>query len=158
MKKKTKILDKEFSLIKEYIDYQEKNNLKISKANVGWHLDHSLKVINSVFAALETSSSNDYTRKFNVLRLFTFTLGSFPRGKAKSPKRVLPPEIIEKEDIENQLEKAITNFEKIEGLEENQFFMHPLFKQLNKKQTIKFLRLHTNHHLKIVKDIVQKLL
>jgi hypothetical protein len=149
------MLHKEFRVIQEYIDYQEKKNLKISKADVGWHLDHSLKVINSVFEALETSNSNDYKKKFNVLRLFTFTLGSFPRGKAKSPKRVLPPVIILKGDIENQLEKAILNFKKIENLEENQFFMHPLFKQLNKKQTIKFLRLHTNHHLKIVRDIIQ---
>ncbi len=149
------MLDREFSAIKEYIDCQEKKNLKISKANVGWHLDHSLKVINSVFEALRNSSSDDYKKNFNTLRLFTFTLGFFPRGKAKSPKRVLPPEIILKEDIETQLEKAIINLKKIEILDENQSFTHPLFKQLNKKQTIKFLKLHTNHHLKIVKDIVQ---
>jgi hypothetical protein len=149
------MLDKEFSLIKEYIGNQEKKNLMISKANVGWHLDHSLKVINSVFEALKNSNSEDYKKQFNGLRLFTFTVGFFPRGKAKSPKRVLPPEIILREDIETQLEKAIRNFETIYGIEENQFFTHPLFKQLNKKQTIKFLRLHTNHHLKIIKDIVQ---
>lgn len=40
------------------------------------------------------------------------------------------------------------------SLDENQFFTHTLFKQLNKKQTLKFLGLHTNHHLKIVKDIL----
>ena len=149
------MLDKEFSLIKEYLGNQEKKNLVISKANVGWHLDHSLKVINSVFEALKNSNSEDYKKQFNGLRLFTFTLGFFPRGKAKSPKRVLPPEIILREDIETQLEKAIKNFETMDSIGENQFFTHPLFKQLNKKQTIKFLRLHTNHHLKIVKDIVQ---
>ena len=149
------MLDKEFSVIKEYIDHQGKKNLKISKANVGWHLDHSLKVINSVFEALENSNPDDYKKEFNGLRLFTFTLGFFPRGKAKSPKRVLPPEIILKEGIETQLEKAIWSFEIANSFDENQFFTHPLFKQLNKKQTLKFLRLHTNHHLKIVKDIVQ---
>jgi len=146
------MLDKEFSIIKEYIDHQEEKNLKISKANVGWHLDHSLKVINSVFEVLESSNSDDYKKKFNGLRLFTFTLGFFPRGKAKSPKRVLPPEIILKEGIETQLEKAIINIETMNSFDKNQFFTHPLF---NKKQTLKFLRLHTNHHLKIVKDIVQ---
>ena len=146
---------KEFNVIRAYIICQEKENLKISKGNVGWHLDHSLKVINSVFEAITTSSSLDYKKEFNGLRLFIFTVGFFPRGKAKSPKRVLPPEVILKEDIENQLEKAIRNFETIDSLDKNQFFTHPLFQQLNKKQTIKFLRLHTNHHLKIVKDILK---
>jgi hypothetical protein len=148
------MLEKEFTFIKEYIIHQEEKNIKISKGSVGWHLDHSLKVINSVFEALKNSNSEDYKKQFNGLRLFTFTLGFFPRGKAKSPKRVLPPEIIVKEDIENQLEKAMENMAMVSVLEDNQFFTHPLFKQLNKKQTLKFLKLHTKHHLKIVEDIL----
>jgi hypothetical protein len=83
-----------------------------------------------------------------------FTLGFFPRGKASAPKSVLPPEIINLKDLENQLEVAIQHLEVIDSFEEYQFFTHPLFKQLDKKQTIKFLKLHTNHHLKIVKEIL----
>ena len=147
------MLDKEFDLIRRNINHYKNEDLKISKASIGWHLDHSLKVINGVCDALQSSKASDYKKEFNGLRLLTFTLGFFPRGKAKSPKRVLPPEIILKEDIQNQLSLALRNIEKIEGLEGNQFFTHPLFKQLNKKQTIKFLKLHTNHHLKIVREI-----
>lgn len=149
------MLHKEFSFIKANIQHLEKEDLKVSKGNVGWHLDHSLKVINSVYENIKESKPADYKKEFNLLRLLTFTLGSFPRGKVKSPKRVLPPEIILKEDVENQLGEAIKNLEIIEGFDENQFFTHPLFKQLNKKQTIKFLGLHTNHHLKIVKEILK---
>lgn len=149
------MLEKEFLLIKEYIKDFEKENLEISKGSVGWHLDHSLKVINGVYRALKESDPSEYKRKFNGLRLFAFTLGSFPRGRAKSPKRVLPPEIIIKEDIEKQLTSAIKNFKSFQDLKENQYFTHPLFKQLNKKKTIKFLKLHTNHHLKIIKDILK---
>jgi hypothetical protein len=47
------------------------------------------------------------------------------------------------------------NLESFNDLEKNSFFIHPLFKQLNKKQTIKFLKLHTNHHFKIIKDILK---
>jgi hypothetical protein len=149
------MLSKEFSFIRANIAHLEKENLEISKGNVGWHLDHSLKVINSVYQNIKESNPNDYQAKFNFLRFLTFTIGSFPRGKATSPKSVLPPEIIVKEDIENQLHLAIKNVETIISFDENQFFTHPLFKQLNKKQTIKFLGLHTNHHLKIVKEILR---
>lgn len=148
-------MDREFQLIKEYLEFFEKENTKISRASVGWHLDHSLRVFDSVFVTMKNSKPADYKKEFNALRLLTFTIGSFPRGKVKAPKRVLPPEIISKQDIENQLNKAIKNYKIIEGLERSQHFTHPLFKQLNKKQTLKFLKLHTNHHLKIVRDILK---
>ena len=148
-------MNREFNLLKNYIQYKDKGNLKVSKANIGWHLDHSLKVINSVCATLRISNANDYRKEFNGFRILTFALGFFPRGKAKSPKRVLPPSIIKKKDIENQLEEAIKNIASIKELQENQYFTHPIFKQLNKKQTVRFLKLHTNHHLKIVKDIFE---
>ncbi|MFY9241810.1 MAG: DUF1569 domain-containing protein [Polaribacter sp.] len=149
------MLLKEFSFIKESIKFKEKENLKISKANVGWHLDHSLKVINSVYDALKISNPKDYKKEFVTLRLITFALGRFPRGRVKSPKRVLPPELILKEDLESQLELVIKNLDSLKQFNKNQYFTHPLFKHLNKKQTVKFLKLHTKHHLKIVKDILK---
>ena len=150
------MLNKELELIKSYLKYLDVGNQEISKGSVGWHLDHSLKVINNVSVALIKSDVRDYNSKFNLLRLITFTIGFFPRGKAKSPKRVLPPEEISIEDVKNQLDLATKNIELIKTLKNHQYFIHPLFKQLNKKQTIKFLRLHTNHHLKIIRDILNK--
>lgn len=149
------MLNKEFNFIRENLIHIEKGNLKVSKANVGWHIDHSLKVVNSVYESLKSSNPLEYKKEFNSLRSIIFFLGFFPRGKAKSPKRVLPPEIIKKEEIETQLNLAIKNLESLQLISENQFFTHPLFKQLNKKKTIKFLGLHTNHHLKIIKDILK---
>ncbi|KGL61894.1 hypothetical protein [Polaribacter sp. Hel1_85] len=149
------MLQKEFHFIQEHLVYIDKEDIDVSKANVGWHLDHSLKVVNSVCTAIKNSNAIDYKREFNLLRLITFTLGFFPRGKAKAPKRVLPPEVVLKEEIKSQLELAFSNLEMMKVLDENQYFTHPLFKQLNKKQTLKFLKLHTNHHLKIVKDILK---
>jgi hypothetical protein len=149
------MLHKEFSLIRVYLKDEKKQKLSVSKSDVGWHIDNSLKVINSVSEALINSDPKDYKSRFNVMRFFAFTIGSFPRGKAKAPKRVLPPKKILKEDIKNQLELAVQNIVSINNTGENQYFMHPLFKELNKKQTIKFLKLHTNHHLKIIRDILK---
>lgn len=149
------MLQKEFSFIEAHLSHINEESLNISKANVGWHLDHVLKVINVVSEALKNSNPEEYKRKFNRLRFVIFALGFFPRGKAKSPKRVLPPEIILQTAIENQLKVAIQNLEAIQSLNEHSNFTHPLFQQLNKKQTLKFLKLHTKHHLNIVKDILK---
>tara|TARA_R110002051_G_scaffold104720_1_gene177510 strand:- start:3 stop:452 length:450 start_codon:yes stop_codon:yes gene_type:complete len=149
------MLEKELKFIEDSIQFKERKNLKVSKATVGWHLDHTLKVLNGVLLAIKNSDPKLYQKKFNSLRFITFTLGMFPRGKAKSPKRVLPPEIIETTAIENQLKEVATNLKIMNDLKENQYFQHPFFNHLNKKQTIKFIVLHTNHHLKIIKDILK---
>ncbi|WP_298878794.1 DUF1569 domain-containing protein [uncultured Polaribacter sp.] len=149
------MLDKELQLINKYTNHYKTVNLKVSKSSVGWHLDHSLKVINLVNDTIKKSKESDFKKEFSGLRLLTFTFGFFPRGKARSPKRVLPPEVILKEDIENQLKIAKEHLKSFEDLDDNQFFTHPLFKQLNKRQTQKFLKLHTNHHLKIIKEILR---
>lgn len=149
------MLQKELSFINDNIRNLDIVNLKISKASVGWHLDHSLKVINGVLGAITESDPKEYYPKFNFLRFIVFLKGSFPRGKAKSPKRVLPPEIILEKALQQQLNLAEEKIKIIPKLQEKQHFSHPIFKQLNKKQTIKFLQIHTQHHLNIVRDILK---
>ncbi|UAM98723.1 DUF1569 domain-containing protein [Polaribacter litorisediminis] len=148
------MLDKEFSAIQHYISLKDKENTSVSKGNVAWHLDHSLKVINSVCTTFKASKESEYKRQFNATRLLIFALGFFPRGKVKAPKQVTPPTIIEKKDLKNQLNEAIKNIEVIKNLHPHQNFVHPIFKQLDRNQTLKFLKLHTTHHLKIIKDIL----
>ena len=49
-------------------------------------------------------------------------------------------------------ENKINPFD-LETLNANSYFKHPYFGDLNLKKTLWFLNLHTNHHLKIIKDI-----
>ena len=149
------MLNKEFLKIEEYFDNIDQINLNVSKTSVGWHIDHSLKVINKVCETLIISNPKEFQQGFNLKRRIIFALGFFPRGKARSPKRVLPPEVILISDLKSQLEEAKSNLKNIQELEEDCFFTHPIFKKLNKKQTLKFMGLHTNHHLKIIKDIIK---
>ncbi|MGC6431953.1 MAG: DUF1569 domain-containing protein [Jejuia sp.] len=85
-----------------------------------------------------------------------FGLNYIPRGKAKSPKIVLPPEIILKESLVAQFNDAKGYLEKMDAVNEKQYFKHFIFGTLSKKQTLRFLLLHTHHHLKIVKDILKQ--
>jgi len=149
------MLDQELSFIKKHLHHLEKENSAVSKANVGWHLDHSLKVMHSVLDTLKNSDASEYKKRFNFFRFYIFLKGSFPRGKVRSPKRVLPPEIILKEDLERQLHLVENKLKNYTTIQENQYFTHPIFKQLNKKQTFKFLKLHSQHHFKIIQDILK---
>jgi hypothetical protein len=53
------------------------------------------------------------------LRVDSFAFGSFPLGKAVSPKRVLPSEILVIEYIEKQIAVAVLNLKTFDDLEEN---------------------------------------
>ncbi|APX99146.1 DUF1569 domain-containing protein [Lacinutrix venerupis] len=151
-KKVKKTLDK----LNSNINNHTISNPQVSKSSIGWHIDHSLKVINNVIIALHKSNPELYKKNFSFLGKVFFMLGFFPRGKAKAPKQVKPPEIILKEDIISQMQLAKTNVETISKLHKNAFFKHPFFGDINSKRIYRFLELHTNHHLKIIDDILKK--
>ena len=127
----------------------------ISKASVGWQLDHSLKVLNVVFDMLKNSKTEDYKWKFNFWRSYCFLINGFPRGRAKAPKSVRPLDIISLDGLNKQLQEARENLATIDDLPSKTNITHHIFGSLNKKQTIRFLNIHTEHHLKIVRDILK---
>jgi hypothetical protein len=141
--------------LENHIENYAVSNPKTSNANVGWHIDHSLKVINKVVASLQSSDPKLYANNFSFLGKVFFTLGFFPRGKAKAPKHVKPPEVILKEDLISQTELAKDNINTITELDKNAFFKHPIFGNVNTTRVTRFLILHTNHHLKIINDILK---
>ncbi len=127
----------------------------VSKVSVAWHLDHGLKVINGIYSALRKSEPSQYKKNYNLTRSAVYFAGAMPRGVGKSPKSVLPPEEILVADINKQLEEARGNIEKLKALPINANFKHPVFGVLNRDQSIRFLEIHTEHHLKIIRDILK---
>nr|WP_321221757.1 DUF1569 domain-containing protein [uncultured Psychroserpens sp.] len=142
--------------LEAHIENHTVSNPKISKSGIAWHIDHSLKVINRVCETLQASDPETYRNNFSLLGKIFFTLGFFPRGKAKAPKYVIPPETILKEDLISQLQLARTNVNTIDDLHKDAYFKHPFFGNVNSKRIYRFLELHTNHHVKIINDIVTK--
>jgi len=147
--------------LSEYLDKIESNipkfeekNLKVSMSTIGWQIDHSLKVINNVAKALETSDPELYKNNFSFLGKVFLTLGYFPRGKGKAPKHVIPPEIIIEKDLIAQVKEAKSNIKMLANLDKDSFFNHPLFGNINSKRVYRFLEVHTKHHLKIIDDIL----
>jgi hypothetical protein len=138
-----------------YIPNYNHSNSAISEAAVGWHLEHSLLVIKQITATVAQSEPKLYKSKFNVKRFFVFLSKTIPRGKAQAPKVVIPVDEITIETLQASLKNTYQAITYLKDCEEHQYFMHPFFGQLNKKQTIKFLAIHTEHHLKIVRDILR---
>lgn len=152
--KRIEVLNIQLTQLEKSIPFKDKKNTSISKSDVGWQLDHTLKVINAVSSVLAKTNPTKYKKSFNLRRTILFRLGSIPRGKAKAPKAVMPPNTISTQDLINQVETAKTQIESIKALPKNAYFIHHVFGMLTKKQTLRFLEIHTKHHLKIVNDIL----
>ncbi len=146
------------ALIKELstcIPFAEKVNLAVSAASVGWHIDHSVLVINQIIHAVNTSNPQEYKWSFNFKRWIVFTTGSIPRGKAKAPSTVIPTSAFDESTVNIKIEESLQKLALLNQLPINHFFKHPIFGNLNVKATKKMLALHTKHHLAIINDIIK---
>ena len=148
-------LSKLINSLEEKIPTMDIENTNISTAKVGWHIQHSLLVINSIINGLKQSDPTSYSWKFNLNRTFIWTIGKIPRGKGKAPKVVIPKEEITNAILLDSLAKAKENIASLFSAHKNQYFLHPYFGHLNLKPTIKFLKIHTKHHLDIINDIAK---
>ena len=138
-----------------HISNFEKTNPNISNSTVGWQIDHCLLVINGIIGQIEISDPSKFQPKWTFPKFMVFTTGKIPRGKAKAPKVVIPTQVATQEELIAKLTASKNNVLKLDSFSENQFFNHPFFKDLNVKQTKKFLTIHTKHHLKIIEDILK---
>jgi hypothetical protein len=141
--------------LENHVPNLEKTNPNVSISTVGWQIDHCLLVINGIISQLEISNPTAFQPKWNFPKFMVFTTGKIPRGKAKAPKVVMPIQVATQNELKAKLEAAKNNVLKLDSFSENQFFNHPFFKDLNVKQTKRFLTIHTKHHLKIIEDILK---
>ena len=125
----------------------------VSSVNIGWQVEHSLLVLNAVSRTLKSSEPKEFTKKFNLLKLVLFTVGKFPRGKAQSPKSVRPKSELSAEELGKLAMTVRENVSNLSSLESGKFFKHPMFGNLRLKDSIRFLELHTEHHLRIIRAI-----
>jgi hypothetical protein len=144
------------SELEAHIDKFELKNSRISNGSVGWHIAHSLLTINTIIGALKHSDPAQYKWSFNFPRLIVYTINKIPRGRAKAPSVVQPPEEIDAALLRKQVMYAKEKLAQLNNLGPNHYFHHPYFGKVNLRPAGKFIRLHTKHHVDIIRDILSK--
>jgi hypothetical protein len=146
---------KQIKELESKIPNQEDYNPEISKSNVGWHIEHILLTNKMILEAVEKSNPADYTWSFKLPRIVVFTMNKIPRGRAKAPKVVVPKTYDEQTLLEH-LKIVTLKIQALENMSSDKYFDHPYFGNLRLNKTIKFLEIHTKHHLEIINDIIKK--
>lgn len=129
---------------------------RVSAWSIGQQFDHILKVLEFGDRALR-EARDPLPRGIKPMGRVVLALGWFPRGVAKSPQRVLPGEATQ-EDLLTRVALLRQRYsdpalppaiDRVEG----PVFPHPFFGGLTARQGLRFLVVHTRHHLRIVADI-----
>ena len=147
-------IENQLSKLESKISSESILNPAISKSPVGWHIEHTLLTINRIIEALQHSVPNNYKWRFNLIKLIVFATKKIPRGSAKSPEVVVPKEY-NAESLTLHVQRTKDRITELGKLSKDKYFHHPFFGDLRLKQAITFLEIHTNHHLKIINDILQ---
>lgn len=147
-------MDKYINKIEQHLIHFNTENKGVSNRGVDWHLDHILRVMVSVTSQLKKSNPDDYIKTFNLKRDLIFLTKQIPTGRVQAPKHVNTLTKINKQEVLSLLEKVKINNSQYSKLPKNAYFNHPFFGHLNRKQTKRFLEVHTHHHLKIIDRIL----
>ncbi len=146
--------EKELRQLEEYIPEARTKSETVSTTDVGWHLDHSMQVLIKITQALERSNPDVSRPTFNISWQFV-KLRGIPRGVGKSPKQVAPEKPKSIEELNEQLRQTHGILRKLPSLHPKNHFEHPYFGKMNLKNTQKFMRIHTRHHLNIIDEILK---
>lgn len=150
-------LEQHLQELQQNIKYIDIVHNKVSQVSVGWHIDHSLIVIRDIMKQVIESNPDNYRWKFNLWRMVVLWLGFIPRWRAKAPDFTIPRNTITAVDILHHLHEIKELMPAFEALQDNHKFLdHPFFGKLTLSQSKKNLVVHTNHHLKIIRDILKQ--
>lgn len=149
-------IEKLLTELASLIPQAEKINTNVSAASVSWHLSHSLKVMASTGTIIQKTDPADYKPIWNIKKFIGLQLKYFPRGKAKAPKYVVPEKEYTEDELRALIEDVKQIWEKVTPLPKNAFIKHPHFGPINKSKTIRFVGIHTHHHIKIIRDILDR--
>jgi hypothetical protein len=139
--------------LESYIPDSEALQPNVSGGTIGWHIAHSLLVINVVADAIASSKPEEYKWDFNWKRTYVLVAGKIPRGKIRAPEVVQVKSAVNETGLEVNAKAAKEKISALEHLQPNSFFIHPFLGNIKLKPAMRFLCIHTQHHLKIIEDI-----
>ena len=150
-----KQLEKILKELEEKIPSASFTNPYISSSSVGWHIEHVLLSMDRIVEAMLASNPATFKSTISVRKFAVFTLGKIPRGRAKAPRAVRPGDDITIEGLNAHFKQSLDLVKNINTIRSDQYFEHPYFGHIRLKPAIRFIKIHTRHHLKIIEDILR---
>jgi len=121
------------------------------------HFDHMIKVAHSILYVLAKPEIVAAPRGINLLGRIVLVLGWMPRGRAQAPER-LRGGAVTVEELQARLTELEAMLDRVAGRTDAPtvpILRHPTFGGLTREQALRFIIIHTEHHLKIVRTVIR---
>jgi len=149
-------LESQIDELAGYIDRAELVSPDVSGWSVGQQIEHSLLSIRTMVAAIgRTSDGSGPESSLTAIGRLVLMSGQIPRGRGQAPASVTVEATPNEEHLLRSVEKARSAIARLDEISDAGVFDHPYFGVLDKKRTIRFIEIHTDHHLAIVRDILE---
>lgn len=119
---------------------------------VAEQLDHTIKVASSTIQVLLKPNNPTLPYKMNLMGRMVLLFGWIPRGRAKAPAK-LTGTLATREQLEAQLAELDAVIDRALAeppRDAAPILRHPAFGGLSYAESLAFVAIHTNHHLKII--------
>jgi hypothetical protein len=146
----------QFEALVSWVGQRDCFHAPTSSWNVGQQIEHCCLVIGGVHEALAKSQPPAPRARISLVRRGVFLTGRIPRGRAKAPKSVHPAAVPDRAHLETCLERAREQVEAIRALGADAWFKHFVFDVLRRDEALRFLQIHTDHHLRIMRQIASR--
>ncbi len=133
--------------------------LNISGWSAAEQLDHTLKVDSSILRRLtESPEPPSLPKPINLAGRLILAIGWIPRGKAQSPKtlRGEPADCAALSAALASVREQLGTVTQAQVDRSKLLLPHPRFSGLTTQEALRFAVIHTEHHLKIVREILGK--
>jgi uncharacterized damage-inducible protein DinB len=131
-------------------------NERVSRWSVAEHLDHLLKVTKSILDRLP--SDEVIPRGISFTGRCIHTLGWIPRGVGQAPERLAGAPCT-LEELHARFARVSAALDAMDtaavDAARNPNVPHPRFGGLTPSQALRFVTVHNEHHLKIVRDMLR---
>ncbi len=127
----------------------------VSEWSIGMHVHHCGLATMKICQSLVASTPPTPRSRFSFLTALVFLSGRIQRGRGWSPDVVLPRQDVSPAELLTLLDRAERILTEAHDLDPKAWFRHFAFGVLGRNKTLRFIRIHNRHHLRIISDIVR---
>jgi len=139
-----------------YLSKTANVNDSVSAWSVGQQIEHTLSALSAMSVALRRGRNEADDRRPNRFLAMVLESGTIQRGRVKAPKAMLPSELPEEKALQRLILKTRKRVSVLEELPPEASFVHHILGPMHRNEALLFMTIHTEHHLKIIRDILQE--